>query len=89
MDKSDENFLVRTDWNTYNEHPEIECCIYCGEELEKLNVVHYAFNKETYDTYIIAVNPKVMQDLSVKEGYVRRVELVCDACMNDELRVID
>ena len=82
MDK-DEDHLGYYDLNP--EMQNLDSCSYCGEELDELNVVHYGFNKETYETYIIAVNPLPHEHLVLKEGYVKRIELVCNECLKTEL----
>ena len=63
-----------------------EYCIYCGET-EDLNIRHYAINNEC-KVYILAVNPKPHEHFleGLKEGYVHRIEMICDSCLAEEER---
>jgi hypothetical protein len=77
---SDEYTFIKSDYNTYNDDEEVEKCVYCGEE-EDLNVVHYGFNPNTSKVYTIAINPMPHDKLHVAEGYIRRIEYVCNNCL--------
>lgn len=81
MDR-DESHLGYYDYNP--ELEDIDRCIYCGEELGQMNVVHYEFNPETYETKVLAINPMPHDKIVVRKGFVRRTEMVCDACINEE-----
>ena len=83
MDREDENFYERSDWNTYNEPPELDRCVYCSEELEILNTVYYAIDDD-YNVKMLAINPLPHEKIVVPEGYKKRMELVCDDCLKEE-----
>jgi len=86
MDKEDENFYERSDWSTYNEPVDVDKCAYCGEELQKLNVVHYQYHpKESGHYRIVAVNPLPHEKIVVDEGCIRRTDLICDDCLKEEM----
>ena len=51
-----------------------------------LNIRHYEFNPITYETKILAVNPKPHDKIIVREGFVHRIEYICDRCMEEEER---
>lgn len=71
------------DWRDNVE--ETEYCIYCGDDVD-LNIRHYEFNPITYETKILAVNPKPHDKIIVREGFVHRIEYICDRCMEEEER---
>ena len=79
-----------SEWDeVYEEYPDKEypdTCVYCGEELSDLNIVHYEINPETCETKILAINPmphnKFMDNLRI--GFVHRIELVCDDCLKED-----
>lgn len=62
---------------------ETEYCVYCGDDVD-LNMRHYEFNQITYETKILAVNPMPHDKLIVREGFIRRIEYICDRCLDDE-----
>ena len=91
--ESDELDFIRSDWNTYNDPPEVDKCIYCGEE-ENLNVVHYAIKVDlvkkegkldinNVDTITLSVNPKMGERVKTPKGYKREIELVCQKCFKE------
>jgi|GEM_PF-4389802 len=83
MDKEDENFYEKSDWNTYNDERIMDTCSYCGDEFDKLNMVYYAINKD-YDIINLAVNPLPHEHIEIPEGYKKRYEMVCDHCLKTE-----
>jgi hypothetical protein len=62
-----------------------EYCIYCGDDLD-LNIRHYEFHPKTYETKILAVNPKPHDKIIVREGFVHRIEYICNSCLDEEER---
>lgn len=82
MDKDEAEF-TKADWNTYNDEREIESCTYCGDELNNLNIVYYQISPK-YDMEVLAINPMPHEHVKVTEGWIKRIELVCDKCINEE-----
>jgi len=79
---ADEYDYIKSDWSTYNEPEPMDRCIYCGEELENLNIVYYAINDD-YNQITLAINPKPHDKIIVPKGYKKRYELVCSECLKD------
>ena len=82
MDK-DEGDFIKSDYRTYQDDREFDSCTYCGEENEDLNVVHYEISPD-YEINVLGVNPKPHEKLKVQDGWVKRIELVCDECLKEE-----
>lgn len=84
MDKEDENFFEKSDWDTYNEERELDKCAYCsGEDLD-LNVVYWERRKNVpYDMRIVAVNPLPHEHINIRDGFIKDIEYVCDKCLEE------
>lgn len=82
---ADEYSFIKSDWSTYNEEPELDRCIYCGEEDEELNIVYYAINDDL-NIIPLSINPKPHEHVQAPKGYKKRYELVCNRCMEENER---
>ena len=84
MDKEDENFFIKCDWNTYHEERELDKCVYCSAEDDNLNMLYWERRKESpYDVRLVAINPMPHEHINIRGGYMKDVELVCDVCLDE------
>lgn len=84
--EDDEKDFIKSDYNTYNEERTFDSCLYCGTEDEDLNILSYEISPDC-DIHILGVNILPHQKINIQEGWIKRIEVICDECLKEEYNI--